>query len=85
MAEKSGRIYLSIAGEKDQFKIIANVLMMGEKLFGEESPEECIKDALVRRGLDVTPENIDKVKSHFDRKVWKKRSEPAREPALAST
>ena len=74
---KSGRIYLSMADEKDQFKVIAHVMMMADGLLGGKTSDKAIESALARRGLDVTPENVAKVKAHF--------KEPAREPALAAT
>jgi len=81
--EKSPRVYLSIAGDGNKFRVIANVIMMAETFAGDETTEECIEDSLSDYGLDVTPENIEKVKSFFPAdRVWERKSIPA-EPELA--
>ena len=61
-----GAIGLSIAGETDQFKIIASIMMFADKLVGGETSDTAIKNALKRRNLEDSPENIGKVRSFFN-------------------
>jgi len=72
-----GSIGLSIAGVDDQFRVIANVMMMADRLFGDKTGDEAIESALVRRGLDATPDNVAKVRAYL--------KEPAKEPVAATT
>ena len=76
-----GSIGLSIAGEEDQFKIAANVIMMAERLTGKEMGEDAVVGALKGQGINPTPENIERVKSHFSPRAWKnKLVEPSFKP-----
>ena len=67
---KPGSVGLSISGEKDRFKIIANIIMMGERLLGKKFKEDAISGALKGAGLEPTPENIDMVKTYFNPRDW---------------
>lgn len=78
-----GSIGLSVAGEKDQFKITANVIMMAERLTGKEMGEDAIIGGLKGQGVDPTPENISRVKSHFSPRKWK--SAPVTNRELVAT
>jgi len=59
-----GVIGLSIAGETDKFKIIANIMMMADRL-GRDRPGKLSESAVARSlkgfGLEPTEENISKV------------------------
>jgi len=68
---KPGSIGISIAGVDDPFKLIANVLMMAEHLFGNKTTENNIIHALKKEGIDTSLENINKVKSFFNEREWK--------------
>ena len=76
-----GSIGLSFAGETDQFKIIANLIMMAERIGKgvgniDECTEETIENSLGRRGLEITAENIAKVKAFFpEGRVWRRDSD----------
>ena len=65
---KPGSIGLSIAGEQDQFKIIANVLMMADRLFGFTTDDDDIIVALEDDDLESSPDNIAKVRAFFNKK-----------------
>ena len=60
-----GAIGLSIAGETDKYRMVANVVMMGEKLLGRQADEGAIRGSLSGAGIDATSESIEKVKSFF--------------------
>ena len=62
---KPGSIGLSIAGEKDNFKVIANILMMGQRLLKLDVTEDIIIDYLEEWDESPTPENIAKVRAFF--------------------
>ena len=69
---KPGSIGLSIAGETDDFKIIANVIMMADGLLGGNTDgEDIIIDGLKTFEIPPTQENIDKVKAFFPEREWK--------------
>ena|GEM_PF-6436342 len=63
---KPGSIGLSIAGVDDPFKIIANVLMMADRLFGDTTSDEDIARSLSKHSLDMSPDNIAKVRAYFN-------------------
>jgi predicted acetyltransferase len=70
--KNKGAIGLSIAGVDDPFKLNANILMMAERLFGTQTAVSSIKDYLEQDNIEVTPENIEKVKAFFPKdRVWK--------------
>ena len=61
-----GSIGISFAGVDDRYKIIANLLMFVGKLSGSKACDADIMYALEKDGLEVTPENIARVKSFFE-------------------
>jgi len=63
-----GAVGLSIAGETNQFKIIANIMMMADRLAGDEPgrlPDDVVVEALEIRGLKPDQENIAKVMAFY--------------------
>ena len=60
-----GSIGLSIAGETDRHKIIANIKMMANRISNSTTSTASIGRSLVNWGLEPTQENIDRVKSFF--------------------
>ena len=60
-----GSIGVSFAGVTDEFQEIANVEMIGDRLFGCKTNESDISQALEERGIEPTPANIEKVKVFF--------------------
>jgi len=60
-----GSMGVSFAGVTDVYQIIANVCMISERLAGCEITDEIIGDCLEREGLEITEENIAKVKAFF--------------------
>ena len=61
-----GAVGLSFAGEKDQYKIIANVMMMADRIVGGTTSDDAIVSALRRRNIEPTEENIKKVRAFFN-------------------
>ena len=56
---------ISFAGESDKFKKIANILMMADRLFGDETDDESIAYGLEKHGIEPSKENIEKVWAFF--------------------
>ena len=60
-----GAIGVSFAGVTDKYKIVANVIMLAERLFKFKATIKMIEDSLTYHGLESSPENIAKVKAFF--------------------
>jgi len=60
-----GAIGISFAEVTDKYEIIANTIMLSDRLFGGKADINVIKDSLLRFDLDATCENIDNVKAFF--------------------
>ena len=65
---KPGSIGLSIVGVENKFQIIANILMMGDRLLGFTTDDDDIIAALEDDDLDPSPDNIAKVRAFFKQK-----------------
>ena len=62
---KPGSIGVSFAGVTDEYKIVANVLMLADRLFNLTTKVSDVAYVLEKHGIEPTPENIAKVKSYF--------------------
>ena len=60
-----GAIGISFAGVTDKFQIIANSLMIADRLLGQNTDEKDVVRALEIFGISPVCENIEKVKSFF--------------------
>jgi len=60
-----GSIGVSFEGVTDEFKIVANTLMLTDRLLSTTTKEDDVIRVLKKNGIDPTPTNIEKVKSIF--------------------
>ena len=60
-----GSIGVSFAGVTDEFRKIANIKMIVDRLLGYKTNEHDISHTLEKEGIQPTPANIEKVKAFF--------------------